>query len=255
MVLENEVLRWQLELAQAKLQLQEFINQTEIASQNWRNLIGATAEEKPETIDWQVATSWQELLKEKQVDFIEKFMLQVQQANPLLQLLKISQKMADKQHGFSKSQFLPSLNLQYNYQLEYDDKFDLQGNDSWSLAAIISIPLWSSGANYSNFRSSKATFLENSQLLLQQKKDLLLAAENSALQHYSLAQKIQTSQQNLNLAERNYALISDLYEQGMISGAELKDAETMLRAGEMELIGTGYDFIISQYEIKKWSNR
>ena len=57
----------------------------------------------------------------------------------------------------------------------------------------------------------------------------------------------------LELSKENHKIINQLYEQGMVTNSELLDAETMLFSSEMNLISAYYDFVLSKFEMKKYT--
>jgi len=68
------------------------------------------------------------------------------------------------------------------------------------------------------------------------------------------AQTVENNKSALAFAKENHKLINNLFEQGMITNSDLMDADIMLFASEMNLVSSYYDFLISKYELIKFTN-
>ena len=255
-VMQNEVLRWKVELSKAKIELDEIENSITIALDNWRNLLGAETDIFPSEID---ITKFDEKILEISelgniANYTEKFLSEVKQNNPNIKCLAISTAIVQKQYTMAKGEFLPSLNLQYSYQLENDDKFDFKGDDNWNIAAVVSMPIFTSGKNYSNAKRAKYE-VKKAKVNAQATEDsIILAAKNSLMIMITSAKKVHNSKISLDLVEENFKVINKMYEQGMVKGDDLLDAETMRTASKLELVSAYYDFILANYELRKWTN-
>ncbi|MCK4956089.1 MAG: TolC family protein, partial [Candidatus Cloacimonetes bacterium] len=86
------------------------------------------------------------------------------------------------------------------------------------------------------------------------KDSIILAAKNSLMMMITSAKKVHNSKISLDLVEENFKVINKMYEQGMVKGDDLLDAETMRTASKLELVSAYYDFILANYELRKWTN-
>ena len=255
---KSEVLRWKVKLQNDKTTLNEVKNNLNILLTVWKNLLGTNESFNPASIDISNYDSEIEkyaTIKDEQTEKgIIKILNKTKKNNPILKTLRTTNRMVDKQLLIAKGNFLPSLNLQFSYQIENDDKFDFSGNDNWNLVAALSFPLFSSGANYTNFEKTKYDVKKTKLTLESTNDNILVGAKNS---YYNLVTKAQTVQSNksaLKFAKENHKLVNNFYAQGMITNSDLLDADIMLFASEMNLVSSYYDFLISKYDLIKFTN-
>ncbi|RLC52529.1 MAG: hypothetical protein DRZ79_01015, partial [Candidatus Cloacimonadota bacterium] len=160
---KSDVLQWQVKLQNDKTSLNEIENNLESLVSIWRNLLGLNEPvELPDKIDVKKYDEEISVLvtNDKETE-IQSFLNQVKKNNLSLKSLEISQKMLKKNYCLAKSNFLPSFNLQFSYEIEKDDKLDFSGEENWNLAAIVSVPLFTSFANFTNLKEAKYDLKKN----------------------------------------------------------------------------------------------
>ncbi|MBT3169581.1 MAG: TolC family protein [Candidatus Cloacimonetes bacterium] len=244
---KTDVLQWQVKLQNEKTALQEIENNIVTLISMWQNLIGKN--ELPAKID--VA----KLNIQISAENIEEYLIKVKSQNPILQMLKTTNKMSKTAVKMAKGSFLPSLNLQFDYQIASADKIDLKlGNDddSWNLMAMFSVPIFSGGTNFANLQSAKYEMKKAKLLSKSAEENLLIGAESAFRNLQTKVQMVNDNKVALNFAKENHKIINELFEQGMITNSEILDADTMLFGGEMSVVNAYYDCILAEQEIKKY---
>jgi len=182
----------------------------------------------------------------------QEFLNKVEMTSPTLNSIDLANKMMKKSYWMTKGNFLPSLNLQFDYQIESDDEFDFSGDDNWNLVAAISVPLFTSGSNFSKVKQAKYELLKTNKQTEYARDNYMIAAENVFNKLITSARIINDNQVALEFAKENHKLINKLFEQGMVANSELLDAEIMLFGSEMNLISSYYDYVLTKYEMKKY---
>jgi outer membrane protein len=258
-VKKTDVLQWEVKLKNDETALSEIENNLNVLLSVWKNLLNTNEDVQPENIniyDYDEDIEIYASINRTQIGSeMEKIIESTKSNNPVLKSLNTTNKMLDKQILMAKGNFLPSLNLQFTYQIENDDEFNFSGDDNWNLVAALSIPIFSGGTNYTNLEKTRSS-AKGSKLNLQSARDNIIIGTKNA--YYNLVTKAQSVKNNryaLESAKENYKLINNLFEQGMITNSELLDADIMLFAGKMNLVSSYYDFLISKYELKKFTNQ
>ena len=252
---KSDVLQWKVKLNNDKTSNFEIENGLKEILSFWKNLIGVEKNtptkiqlEKydPEIDDFAVME--QEEIEAARQEFLNK----VKMTSPILNDIDLANKMMKKSYCMTKGNFLPSVNLQFDYQIESDDEFDLSGDDNWNLVAAFSVPLFTGGSNFSKVKQAKYELLKTKKQTEYAKENYLIAAENIYNKLITNAKIVQDRKLALEFAEENHKIINQLFEQGMITNSELLDAETMLFGSEMNLISSYYDYVLTKFEIKKY---
>jgi len=256
-VKKSDLLQWQVRFKNDQTSLQMIENDLREITELW-GLVLDFEDDYPEPKPFDVSSYDDNIkslveLDEKSLhqelnDFYEK----VKQTSPEIRSMQINKKMMRKNYHIALSNFLPNFNLQFTYEFENDDEFDLQGQENWSLAAVVSVPIFYSGSNYAKVKQSWYEWRSAEKNLNFAQDSYLISAKNVFYEQLINAHKVQDSKSALELAQENHRIVNDLYEQGMVTNIELLDAETMLINSEFNLISAYYDFILNEYELKKY---
>jgi outer membrane protein len=184
---------------------------------------------------------------------LEQTVQQVKENNPILQITKTNRKMVRQQHRMTKGDFLPTLNLQFSYEFENDDRLDFSGDRNWNIAAVLSFPIFTGGGNYTNLRRSH--YEQRYTELATEYNDQMIVLEAQRIQRdlITKAQSIESNKLALEFARENYSTMQSLHEQGLITSRDLLDAETMLYASEMNYAASFYDFISTRFELTQYT--
>lgn len=253
---KSDVLQWQVKLNNDRTNHFEIKKGIEEIMRNWYLLLGTQQELLPAPIAMQDYDSeigrYANMQAEKIKTRTEEFLNKVKKQNPFLEKIALGKKLVRKKIQLAKGNFLPSVNLQFNYQIESDNKLNLSGNDNWNLAAVASIPLFNSGSNYARVKQAEYNFLKIKQQADYAKENILSSAENVFNQLSTKAKVVEDNKISLEYAEENYRVIKNLYNQEMVNNSELLDAETMLYSSKSNLITSFYKYLQKKYEIKKY---
>ncbi|MDP8201182.1 MAG: TolC family protein [Candidatus Tenebribacter burtonii] len=251
----SDVLQWKVKLNNDKTSNYKVESGlTELLS-FWRSLIGVEdkipAKIKLEKYNIEI-DNYAALNENKINELKQEFLKKVEINSPTLSSIDLANKMMKKSYCMAKGNFLPSVNLQFDYQFESDDEFDFSGDDNWNLVAAVSMPLFTGGSNFSKVKQAKYDLMKTKKQTEYAKENYLTAAENVYNKLITNARIVQDRKLALELAEENHKIINQLYEQGMVTNSELLDAETMLFGSEMNLISSYYDYILTKFEMKKY---
>lgn len=251
----SDVLQWKVRLNNDKTSNFEIENGLEEILYFWNSLLGVEEKIPSEIqlakydteIDGYVGLTQDEITITKQ-----EFLLNVVMKSPTLKSIDLANKMMKKSYCMAKGNFLPSVNLQFDYQIESDDEFDFSGDDNWNLVAAVSVPLFTGGSNFSKVKQAKYDLLKTKMQTEYAKDNYLISAENVFNRLITNARIVQDNKLSLEFAKENHKIINQLFEQGMVTNSELLDAETMLFSSEMNLISSYYDYLLTKFEMKKY---
>ncbi|RLD56527.1 MAG: hypothetical protein DRJ01_15125 [Bacteroidetes bacterium] len=255
MAKKSDILQWQVKLQNDRTSLNEIENNLNILLSLWGNILGIEGDVPiPIRVDVKNYNNEIDEINSQQSDnSLKEFLSKVKAENSNIRIMDLTQKMLKKSYLIAKGNFLPSLNLQFTYEIEKDNKLDFSGDDNWNLVAAFSFPLFSSGANYTNLQKAKYDLRKVKYSTKSVKENILIGAKSSYLNMNTKAETIRNNKIALSFAEENSKIINDLFEQGMVTNSELLDAEVMIFASKMNLVTSYYDFILTKYNLKKYT--
>ncbi|MCD4795757.1 MAG: TolC family protein [Candidatus Cloacimonetes bacterium] len=255
---KSDVLQWQVKQKNDETALSEIGNNIDELYGFWQILLGAEEAEKPSEIDvteYDSETLQYAVMEKSELEkAAEEFLTEVEKTSPTIQTMELAEKMMEKNYCMAKGEFLPSLNLQFSYQFESDDEFDFDGEDNWNLVAAFSVPIFTSGTNYSNLKKSKYDLKKTKYETEFAQENYMVTAKNVFYKLITKARTVEDNKTALEFAQENHKIVNELYTQGMVTNTELMDAEAMLFGSEMNLVASYYDYILLKYEIKKYTN-
>ena len=256
-VKKSDVLQWQVKQKNDETALSEIGNSIDELHSFWQILLGTEESMEPSEIDitkYDSETLQYAMMEKNELEkAAEEFVTEVSKTSPTIQTLELVKKMMEKNYCMAKGEFLPSLNLQFSYQFESDDKFDFDGEDNWNLVAALSVPIFTSGTNYSNLKKAKYDLNKTQYETESARENYLVASKNVFHKLVTKARTVEDNKTALEFAQENHKIINELYEQGMVTNSELLDAEAMLFGSEMNLVASYYDYILLKYEMKKYT--
>lgn len=249
-----DVLQWRVRLKEHHQTLIEIEDNIKVLTDLWNTTIGKP-DSRPAAINTdrilETVSSLAEYDPQRQEEHIQDIIRQVKQDSPLLSMTNISKDINRLNYRIAQGNFLPNLNLQFNYEIDDGETLDFGGNKSWNIAAVLSIPIFSGGANYTQLQIARKE-LRKAEISSAAAADMLQNEANRlARNQFRNAKAVKNSELNLELTKQNYNNLMELFAQEMLTSGELLDAESMLRAGQMQYITSIYDFIIAQYELIK----
>ncbi|HNW57502.1 MAG TPA: TolC family protein [Bacteroidales bacterium] len=142
---------------------------------------------------------------------------------PAYKALMKQDELYGQQIKLSKATFLPTLAAfgQFNYSYYNVAPVMEEHNNMNTIGLSLSMPIFTSGSNYSKVKQAQLKQAQVKQDILKT-KDLLTVSYNSALLEYQTAFNMLSAQkENLALAQKVYDQTSLLYQEGMASMADL----------------------------------
>jgi len=255
---ESDVLQWRVRLQEYQTTERELEYTIEILLEHWNSMLGfSEIVYHPEAVELEnyedMITNYAALSPGEINTFLADNVESLKKHNPQFQNAELTRDIVGKNYKMAKGNFLPSLNLQFNYELENDDRLDLSGDRNWNLAAVLTFPLFKGGANYTNLRRSRAEKRQTDLTTSAMEDYLITETRRISRQLITSALQVESNRTGLEYTRENYDILRSLFEQGMLTSSEFLDAETMLFSAESNLISTYYDFITAIYELNKYT--
>lgn len=165
----------------------------------------------------------------------------------LLQLDKqetIARKEIDKQ----RAAHLPSLSLFGNYDINSERLDD--SAESYTVGAMVEVALFSGFRDMSRTREARAAVEE----VGARRRDLIAGIEVETRQAFyetcSAKERVGVAESAVSLAEENRRIVSDRYQNGLLTIVELLDAETALQEAGTNRYQALYDYRVSYVRLQ-----
>jgi outer membrane protein len=152
-----------------------------------------------------------------------------------------------------KSQFLPTLTLNGNTALAYQNNSFRQlystSYPSTYFGITLNVPIFSGGQRINQVRQSQITVLQSKNTLANLKNQLSLQANQARVNYINGLQSLNNQKQNQTLAQEVLRVSKVKYQQGVGSSIEVTQAQTALEDADNKYIQGLYDALVSKVDL------
>lgn len=235
----NDLLKAQVELNNAKLNLQKAQNGLELSRMDLCRVTGLPFNTEILAVDTAIAVNFSSDLKAES---------ETVQQRPEYRLLQKNIDLQEQQIRMTKADFLPTAGIQAGYN--HIGGIEFSGtefsNTSLNVLASVKIPLFHWGEGVKKINAAKID-KEIQELELEKNRQLLQLETEQARLNLQLAwERIQLNETALEQAEENLRVTRDNYEVGMETITEYLIAQTNWQQAFSELIDSKADFKIKE---------
>lgn len=252
---KSEVLRWKVELQQQKSVVVNSESQLRTANTMLKRLINVNMQKiieienfipdglKIESEKLANMTDMQilELIKLNEEEIIE--------VNAALSAAKSNEKISKHLYHNSYASYLPNINLSYTHAWRENNTIDLDDYSPKTLMVNFSMPLFTSFQNFTSVKSSYYDYKSAQENFYDQLKNTRLVLTETVNKIINLKTQKELNETNVIFNEKNYQIITQQKEKGLVSNLDFIDAKLNLQNSKLENINTHYDFISAMVEL------
>jgi outer membrane protein len=239
---KNDVLRSEVELANAKENLIKAQNDSDLAQANFNNIMG-----RPLTTAIAVKA---DLSYQKYDGSLAECTKRALQSRVEVLLAEQNCENAKSQVAIAKSGHFPTVSFVGTFD-QNEDVFPGADNSNWSLSLICSWNFYDSGRT--KFRINQATTLQDKagELSLKAKETICLEVRQAYLSMQEADKRIHTGELALNLANDNFRLTQGRYNSGTGINLDVIDSQLALVQTKTRYINSLYDYNVSLARLQK----
>ena len=231
-----DVLRAEVQLANAKSQLIQAENRVDIAENTFKNLLNIDLVEE---ID---LTGSFDLPEALDLD-LESLVSMAKDNRPEIQQLEFSEAAGQKRVDVAKTGNRPDLSVFSNYQLDDNEKLTKM-NRVWNVGVQINIPIFDGFATRAAVQQAKSG-LKQAQLAKHQRMDTVEFEVRTAYLNLIQAKAlINVQKETVAQAQESVRLANLRYENGMLTSVELTDAQLALAQAEVNHLQATHDYVV-----------
>jgi len=240
----NEVLRFEVALANAENNLVIAENNLALAKAGLNKVMGVDIEREVtllpvDDFSWEAPRT----LREQTEIALRR--------HPGLQVMKSTVSMQHAAIGVARSGFMPKVNLAYNYSWQANDTWAFDSFKTWSLAITASIPVFNSFQNYAGLKKEQETLGQVKKLEDDFVRGLQLQVKQASLNLAAAEKRMAISEKAVEEANENLRIVKNSYQVGLLSSLDVVDAEvasTQTKAGRIE---ARYDYFIAKAQLAR----
>lgn len=186
----------------------------------------------------------QNLLALIQVDEAELIKL-----NTDLSAAKRNEDLSQTIYRNSYNNYLPIIDLSYTYAWRENNNIALDDYSPKTLMVNFSLPIFTSFQNYTQLQSSYFDYKQSQENFYDQLQNLRYVLTETVNKLVNLKMQNELSKISLEFNQRNYRIIEQQKESGLVSNIDFIDAKLNLQDANLTDVSNNYDFITGMVEL------
>jgi len=252
---KTEVLRWKVELQQQKSVVVNSESQLRTANTMLKRLVNVKMQNEIEIenlIPEALKTESENLKAKTDQQILQLINLNDEElinVNAALSAAESNKEVSRHLYHNSFSSFMPNVNLTYSQAWRENNTIDLDDYSPKTLMVHFSMPLFTSLQNFSSVKSSYYEYKTNEENFYDQLQNTRLILTETVNKIINLKTQVELNETNVSFNEKNYNVIEQQKEKGLVSNLDFIDAKLNLQNSKLENINTHYDFISAMIEL------
>lgn len=239
----NEVLKAEVELANARQELVSADNDLEIARSRLNLLL-----RRPLDTTFTLDETIQIVSFDRSLDFC----IRTAEENRLeLKIARLDVEIAEKEIRLGKTDYFPSVDLEGNYYQRGDD-WDLDGGPGisnphrWDVTAVASWTFWEWGRTGHTVREKRSRMAQARYNQEEISDQVQLEVKSAYLRTKESEKNIITAKQAVAQARESFRISTERYKEQVATSTDVLDAQTLLTRTMSSYYRALYDFMISK---------
>ena len=174
---------------------------------------------------------------------------ELMEVNAALASAKSNEEVSKHLYHNSYSSYLPNINLDYSYAWQENNTIEPDSYSPKTLVVSLSMPLFTSFQNFTSVKSSYYEYKSSQENFYDQLQNTRLILIETVNKIINLKTQKELNETNVSFNEKNYSIIEQQKEKGLVSNLDFIDAKLNLQNSKLENINTHYDFISAMVEL------
>ncbi|MDG5813506.1 TolC family protein [Chitinispirillales bacterium ANBcel5] len=238
----SEVLRWEAELLERQVRINESHTAARLALSQLLLSIGET-----QVGEADVQLEGMELLKQLYRDTAEIIDNGVGR-NPSILAAEDELEVAQRSVLVSITQFLPRINAFFQYDWPPENGVIVEQESYWTMGAQASIDLFAGGRRYSELQMSRYQARMAETMTQQMRRQTQISLENARDLYRNSGIEVEASSKRLQLMQEALSMVERRYRAGMAGLIELLDTQMQLEAAQVAYLGAMAGSILNRAE-------
>ena len=170
-------------------------------------------------------------------------------ANAALAAAKKSEEMSEIAYRNTYNAYLPIVDFNYSYAWRENSTLALDDYSPKTIMVNLSFPLFTSFQNFTRLKSSYYAYRENQENFFNQMQNIRFILTETVNKLINLKTQNELSKISVEFNERNYNIVEQQKERGLVSNIEFIDAKLNLQDAKLSDISNYYDFITGMVEL------
>jgi outer membrane protein TolC len=238
-----DLLRTEVQLANAEQALIKAENGVELAKSSFNTVLGRDLNLPVEVVD---------VFEVRDEEYnLDRLLTQARENRPEIYKMKYNIRMAEAGVSIAKSNYWPQVGLFGNYKYHKGDEPIVEWEEDWMAGVIVGVDIWNWGETKAQVGQAKAALRELQHLEAQLKDGIALEVKGALLSLEEAKKRIKVSEKAVIQAEQSLNSAQIGYRNGRVDNVEVLAAQLALTQARTNRLEALYNHILSQARLEK----
>ena len=238
-----DLLRTEVQLANAEQALIKVENGVELAKSSFNTILGRDLNSPVEVVN---------VFEIIEQDYnLDRLLKKAKSNRPELDKMKYNIEMAKAGIGVAQSNYWPQVGLFGNYRYHKGDEPIIEWREDWMVGANVSVDIWNWGETKAQVGQAKTALRELEHLQAQLKDGIALEVKAALLNLKEAKKRIKVSEKAVIQAKESLSSAQIGYKNGRVDNVEVLAAQLALTESRTNHLEAIYNYILSQARLEK----
>ena len=245
---KNDVLKVQVQLAEAQLRQIDAKNNVELAKSSLNNVVGLP-------LSSNISVQTDVSIIEEPVSDLDQLIKEAMENRPELKAMDFQLKAGESGITLAESNWYPQIYLTGNYYYSRpnqrifpaEDKF----NGTWDVGVGLSWDIWNWLSTSDQTKEAEAQYEQVKDSYKSLKDGITLEVTQNYLNLLKAKEKVTTANQSVHQAEENYRVTDETFKNGLVLNSDLLDAEFALMQAKTNYVQSVADYELAKANLEK----
>jgi len=250
-----EALRWKVEYQQQKSMVVNSESLVRTTNTVLKRLVNIKMDESlavENKIPSSIISEGENIMKLSDDQILQLIQLnddKLMEVNAALSAAKSNEEVSKHLYHNSYSSYMPNVNLSYSYGWRENNTIELDDYSPKTIMINFSMPIFTSFQNFTAVKSSYYEYKSSQENFYDQLQNTRLMLTDAVNKIINLKTQIELNETSLDFSEKNYNIIEQQKEEGLVSNLDFIDAKLNLQNVKLEKISSNYEFISAIIEL------
>jgi len=245
---KNDVLKVQVQLAEAQLRQIDAKNNVELAKSSLNNVVGLP-------LSTNISVQTDVSITEEPISDLDQLIKEAMENRPELKAMDFQLKAGESGITLAESNWYPQIYLTGNYYYSRpnqrifpaEDKF----NGTWDVGVGLSWDIWNWLSTSDQTKEAEAQYEQVKDSYKSLKDGITLEVTQNYLNLLKAKEKVTTANQSVHQAEENYRVTDETFKNGLVLNSDLLDAEFALMQAKTNYVQSVADYELAKANLEK----
>lgn len=163
--------------------------------------------------------------------------------------MKLREEMVEKGVKAARAEYLPSVGLMANYEIDGSDPVSGDGTN-WTIMGVLKWNIFSGYENTAKVSEARSESNKIKEMKREMENGIRIEALNARLELKAARERVYVAKDSVKQAEEGHRIVNNRYNEGMTTMVDLLGAGTAMKRARLNLTQALYDYKVGEARLK-----